>query len=110
MKAASVILLSMFVVYSLAKDDVHIHVDIGKEKNKNEADYLNPPDNEASSAVTEASKSGREETHWIGSYSVNCGGHRAVGCWDCPQGHGRHWCNGECIWYRYEHECGSVIK
>ena len=27
-----------------------------------------------------------------------CGGHTALSCGDCPQGHGRIWCNGECIW------------
>ena len=30
--------------------------------------------------------------------SVNCGGHTANTCQDCPQGNGRWWCNGECKW------------
>ena len=29
---------------------------------------------------------------------VNCGGHSAVSCEACPEGHGKWWCNGECIW------------
>ena len=30
--------------------------------------------------------------------TVNCGGHTAVSCAACPEGHGAHWCNGECVW------------
>ena len=30
--------------------------------------------------------------------SVSCGGHSAPNCAECPQGNGRGWCNGECIW------------
>ena len=30
--------------------------------------------------------------------SVNCGNHYATSCYDCPQGNGRNWCNGECFW------------
>ena len=29
---------------------------------------------------------------------VWCGGHHADSCSDCPQGNGRHWCNGKCTW------------
>ena len=29
---------------------------------------------------------------------VNCGGHSAASCEDCPQGHGAMWCNGDCSW------------
>jgi len=29
---------------------------------------------------------------------VLCGGHRAANCAGCPHGHGRGWCNGECVW------------
>lgn len=32
------------------------------------------------------------------SSSVLCGGHRALVCAGCPQGHGMSWCNGECQW------------
>jgi len=31
---------------------------------------------------------------------VDCGGHHAPTCADCPQGHGEGWCNGECRWRR----------
>ena len=31
-------------------------------------------------------------------YTVNCGGHNAETCQDCPQGNGKYWCNGECQW------------
>jgi len=31
-------------------------------------------------------------------YNVNCGGHNAKTCQDCPQGNGKYWCNGECQW------------
>jgi len=30
--------------------------------------------------------------------TVSCGNHCATSCADCPQGHGAHWCNGECEW------------
>ena len=29
---------------------------------------------------------------------VSCGGHMAKRCFECPQGHGAAWCNGECAW------------
>jgi len=32
------------------------------------------------------------------SLQVNCGGHKASSCNACPQGNGRWWCNGECVW------------
>ncbi|KAL7542223.1 hypothetical protein ACHAWF_007121 [Thalassiosira exigua] len=37
--------------------------------------------------------------------SVNCGNHRADNCEACPQGHGRAWCNGECIWWGDANKC-----
>ena len=30
--------------------------------------------------------------------AVNCGGHSASTCAECPQGNGAAWCNGECKW------------
>uniref|UniRef100_A0A7S4IHY9 Glycosyltransferase 2-like domain-containing protein n=1 Tax=Odontella aurita TaxID=265563 RepID=A0A7S4IHY9_9STRA len=30
--------------------------------------------------------------------TVVCGAHHAGSCRECPQGHGRDWCNGECSW------------
>jgi len=30
--------------------------------------------------------------------SVNCGQHQAESCATCPQGHGKSWCNGVCVW------------
>merc|ERR1712193_25117 len=30
--------------------------------------------------------------------TVNCGGHKAASCKDCPQGNGAAWCNGDCTW------------
>jgi len=29
---------------------------------------------------------------------VDCGGHWADSCADCPQGYGQYWCNGDCQW------------
>lgn len=29
---------------------------------------------------------------------INCGGHLAASCEDCPEGNGADWCNGECKW------------
>merc|ERR1712142_1215031 len=29
---------------------------------------------------------------------VSCGNHRARSCAECTQGHGRSWCNGDCLW------------
>ena len=31
-------------------------------------------------------------------FQVNCGNHRAASCYECPQGNGASWCNGECEW------------
>jgi len=38
---------------------------------------------------------------------VQCGGHTAVNCAACPQGHGASWCNGDCMW---EHNPGRCIE
>merc|ERR1712055_567307 len=32
------------------------------------------------------------------STSVDCGGHYAPSCQECPQGKRAGWCNGECMW------------
>jgi len=29
---------------------------------------------------------------------VSCGNHNAPSCYECPQGNGAAWCNGECSW------------
>mmetsp|Transcript_2652 Transcript_2652/g.5665 ORF Transcript_2652/g.5665 Transcript_2652/m.5665 type:complete len:456 (+) Transcript_2652:2-1369(+) len=36
---------------------------------------------------------------------VNCGGHRAASCKDCPQGKGASRCNGECAWREKDQTC-----
>ena len=36
---------------------------------------------------------------------VDCGQHRADTCYECPQGHGSNWCNGECVWDPLNSEC-----
>jgi len=33
---------------------------------------------------------------------IDCGGHFVDSCSACPQGQGRLWCNGDCIWHRDE--------
>jgi hypothetical protein len=38
---------------------------------------------------------------------VHCGGHSALSCADCSQGHGAFWCNGDCWW---SSENGGVCK
>ena len=30
--------------------------------------------------------------------NVNCGKHLAISCYECPQGYGEIWCNGDCRW------------
>merc|ERR1711936_374477 len=30
--------------------------------------------------------------------TVSCGRHRADNCKDCPLGHGKEWCHGDCMW------------
>lgn len=30
-----------------------------------------------------------------------CGGHRTESCGQCPQGHGKEWCHGDCHWCEY---------
>ena len=34
----------------------------------------------------------------ISTISLNCGGHYASSCENCPQGNGASWCNGDCNW------------
>jgi len=31
-------------------------------------------------------------------HEVSCGNHEASNCGGCPQGNGKHWCNGDCRW------------
>lgn len=63
-----------------------------------------PPENPLPSNVDEQSdiKPPRQfKTGFPGlgsDVSVSCGGHSAPNCSECPQGNGRGWCNGECIW------------
>ena len=37
-----------------------------------------------------------------GQLQVNCGGHDAISCSECPQEHGHLWCNGDCEWFNEE--------
>ena len=41
---------------------------------------------------------------YISGFTVNCGGHRAPSCSDCPEGNGAAWCNGECEWFENGNE------
>ncbi|KAL7545583.1 hypothetical protein ACHAWF_008932, partial [Thalassiosira exigua] len=50
------------------------------------------------------SRSSKTPSTWD---QVNCGGHSASNCEDCPQGNGASWCNGECVW---SSENGGVCK
>lgn len=43
------------------------------------------------------------------SARVTCGMHQANKCEDCPQGHGKSWCNGDCVWEEKTHKCISPI-
>ena len=36
--------------------------------------------------------------NYLETSTVWCGGHSAPNCAECPQGNGRSWCNGECVW------------
>ena len=36
---------------------------------------------------------------------VSCGHHGADTCFDCPQGHGSLWCNGDCVWDSHDLNC-----
>ena len=40
-----------------------------------------------------------------GPRPVSCGAHKANSCDECPQGHGRDWCNGDCKWILEENTC-----
>ena len=42
--------------------------------------------------------------HVSGNF-VNCGQHGADTCYECPQGHGSNWCNGDCVWDHLNSEC-----
>ena len=37
--------------------------------------------------------------------NVNCGGHSADFCHECPNGNGASWCNGDCEWNLSINEC-----
>jgi polypeptide N-acetylgalactosaminyltransferase len=39
--------------------------------------------------------------------TVSCGQHRAKSCDLCPKGHGKHWCNGDCVWCGLNDNCIS---
>merc|ERR1719186_141778 len=41
---------------------------------------------------------------------VSCGGHKAITCADCPQGHGSSWCNGVCEWNTTLETCQEKPK
>lgn len=36
---------------------------------------------------------------------VNCGNHKAKTCGACPQGNGKDWCHGDCLWCASLNEC-----
>ena len=38
---------------------------------------------------------------------VGCGSHWAASCEECPQEHGKRWCNGECKWSDSTSKCIS---
>ena len=40
----------------------------------------------------------------LGSF-INCGQHSANTCFDCPQGRGSDWCNGDCQWDHIDSTC-----
>ena len=41
---------------------------------------------------------------------VNCGGHSASSCANCPQGKGKAWCNGDCTWLDGEDICDGPLN
>ena len=40
--------------------------------------------------------------------NVNCGGHSAPTCSQCPQGNGHYWCNGDCNWNWNTNTCELI--
>jgi len=38
---------------------------------------------------------------------VSCGRHHASSCFECPQGNGKNWCNGDCEWIDIEKQFGG---
>ena len=41
---------------------------------------------------------------------VSCGGHTAATCGECPQGHGKIWCNGDCKWKNKKQVCRNSMS
>ena len=41
----------------------------------------------------------------IVEHGVSCGNHRASACAECTQGHGKSWCNGDCVWSQSNGVC-----
>ncbi len=39
---------------------------------------------------------------------VSCGNHKAANCDQCPQGHGKDWCNGDCAWCESLKKCHPI--
>jgi hypothetical protein len=48
-----------------------------------------------------------EHDEFVLNTKVTCGGHRAAACEDCPKGHGKDWCNGDCQWSQHGKEKGG---
>ena len=67
-----------------------------------ESGFLNKDENQNSG------KSLKGESSKI--LSVSCGGHFAQKCEDCPQGNGRMWCNGDCLWDDNSNSCVARPK
>jgi hypothetical protein len=42
--------------------------------------------------------------------TISCGQHRAKSCNLCPQGHGKDWCNGDCVWCALNDNCISQAE
>mmetsp|Transcript_70509 Transcript_70509/g.182926 ORF Transcript_70509/g.182926 Transcript_70509/m.182926 type:complete len:172 (-) Transcript_70509:347-862(-) len=38
---------------------------------------------------------------------VSCGRHHASSCFECPQGNGKNWCNGDCEWIDIDEQFGG---
>ena len=44
------------------------------------------------------------------SETVDCGAHKARSCSACPSGHGRYWCNGDCVWVVSDSDSGTCVR
>jgi len=66
------------------------------------------PNITSSSSGNHSSQNKINNNATAGIKDVSCGNHRASSCADCPQGHGKSYCNGDCKWSKSTEQCNPM--